>query len=140
MTEKQLDKLKNRLLNIQNQLSGASLILEKGEPFINSKVTQANKLVQEAFDMCKSVKTHEIPDTPPKKKKNKESSFSYMVPREVIIQRNEPATYNRLCRHYSEIRNRKNEVIERTCIIGMDLCYCSKKCAYATNNVCSNKV
>ena len=38
---------------------------------------------------------------------------------------------------YSEIRNRDNKVLERTCVVGMDMCYCSKKCAYATNNVCS---
>lgn len=54
MTENQLVKLKNRLLNIQTQLNGASIILEKGEPFINSKITQANKLVAEAFEMYES--------------------------------------------------------------------------------------
>ena len=37
MTENQLNKLKNRLLNIQTQLNGASIVLEKGEPLINSK-------------------------------------------------------------------------------------------------------
>lgn len=140
MTENQLNKLKNRLINIQAQLKGASILLEKGEPLINSKIQNANKLVTEAFEMCKTIKPKEVPDAvSQKKRKRKEKSFSYLVPHEPIIQRNEPATYNRLCRHYSEFRNRKNEVIERTCIIGMDFCYCSKKCAYATNNVCSNK-
>ena len=140
MTENQLNKLQNRLLNIQTQLMGASLILEKGEPLINSKVQNANKLIKEAFEMCKTIKTQEVqPQVSKKKHKQRENSFSYLVPHEVVIQRNEPPTYNRLCRNYSEIRNRKNEVIERTCVIGMDLCYCSKKCAYATNNVCSLK-
>lgn len=140
MTENQLNKLQNRLLNIQTQLMGASLILEKGEPLINSKVQNANKLVKEAFEMTKSIKTQEVPDAvSQKKRKKKEKSYSYLVPHEVIIQRNEPPTYNRVCRNYSEIRNRRNEVIERTCMIGMDMCYCSKKCAYATNNVCSLK-
>lgn len=138
MNENQLNKLKNRLLNIQTQLGGASVLLEKGEPLINSKIQNANKLVAEAFEMCKSIKTKEIPvQVSQKKRKKREESFSYLTPHEVIIQRNEPPTYNLLCRNYSEIRNRKNEVIERTCVIGMDMCYCSKKCAYATNNVCS---
>lgn len=140
MTENQLTKLKNRLLNIQTQLLGASMLLEKGEPLMNSKVQNANKLVKEVFEMCDTVKTKEIPDSvSQKKRKKKEKSFSYLVPHEVIIQRNEPPTYNRLCRNYSELRNRSNEVIERTCMVGMDMCYCSKNCAYATNNVCSNR-
>lgn len=140
MTENQLTKLKNRLLNIQTQLSGASIILEKSEPIMNSKIQNANKLVKEVFEMCETVKTKEIPVAVSKKKyKRKEDSFSYLVPREVIIQRNEPATYNTLCRNYSELRNRDNKVIERTCVVGMDMCYCSKNCAYATNNVCSSR-
>lgn len=138
MTENQLIKLKNRLLNIQTQLMGASVLLSKGEPLINSKIQDANKLVVEAFAMCDKIKTHEVVQEESKKKRKKrEQSFSYLVPHEVIIQRNEPPTYNRLCRNYSEIRDRKNVVIERTCVVGMDMCYCSKKCAYATNNVCS---
>lgn len=138
MTENQLNKLKNRLLNIQTQLNGASIVLEKGEPLINSKITQANKLVAEAFEMCKSVKTYEpTPTETKKKKKHKDQAYSYLTPHNVIIQRNEPPTYNRLCRNYSEVRTRDNNVIERTCMVGMDMCYCSKKCAYATNNVCS---
>lgn len=140
MTENQLTKLKNRLLNIQTQLLGASMLLEKGEPLMNSKVQNANKLVKEVFEMCDTVKTKEIPETvSQKKRKKKESGYSYLVPHEVIIARNEPPTYNRLCRNYSELRNRNNEVMERTCMIGMDMCYCSKNCAYATNNVCSNR-
>lgn len=137
MTENQLNKIKNRLSNIQTQLLGASVLLSKGEPLINSKVQNANKLVAEALKMCDSVKTMEVtPEQSSKKRKKREQSFSYLTPHEVIIARNEPPTYNRLCRNYSEIRNRRNEVIERTCVIGMDMCYCSKKCAYATNNVC----
>lgn len=140
MTENQLNKLKSRLANVQVQLIGASGLLSKGEPFLNSKIQNANKLVGEVLRACYSVKTREIePEVQKKLRKKKEESFSYLTPREVIIQRNEPATYNLRCRNYSEIRNRKNEVIERTCVVGMDMCYCSKKCAYATNNVCSNK-
>jgi hypothetical protein len=138
MTENQLNKLKNRLLNIQTQLNGASIVLEKGEPLINSKITQANKLVADAFEMLKHVKTYEpTPQQQQKKRRHKEQSYSYLTPHNVIISRSEPPTYNRLCRHYSEVRDRNNVVIERTCIVGMDMCYCSKKCAYATNNVCS---
>lgn len=138
MTENQLNKLKNRLLNIQTQLNGASIVLEKGEPLINSKITQANKLVADAFEMLKHVKTHEpTPQQQQKKRRHKEQAYSYLTPHNVIISRNEPPTYNRLCRNYSEVRDRNNVVIERTCMVGMDMCYCSKKCAYATNNVCS---
>lgn len=140
MNENQLNKLKGRLLNVQTQLSGASILLEKCDPLINSKIQQANKIVAEAFEMCKTIRTVEVSQAESKKKyKKRQQSFSYLVPHEVIIQRNEPPTYNRLCRNYSEIRNRNNEVIERTCVVGMDMCYCSKKCAYATNNVCSLK-
>ena len=134
MTENQLTKLKNRLINIQAQLSGASVILAKREPFINSKVSDANKLVAEALKMCENIKTHEPTQEKPKKHRSKEVYISGT--HEVIIARNEPPTYNRLCRHYSEIRS-NGKVLERTCIVGMDMCYCSKKCAYATNNVCS---
>lgn len=138
MTENQLNKLKNRLLNIQTQLNGASIVLEKGEPLINSKITQANKLVADAFEMLKHVKTYEpTPQQQQKKRRHKEQAYSYLTPHNVIISRNEPPTYNRLCRNYSEIRDRNSVVIERTCMVGMDMCYCSKKCAYASNNVCS---
>jgi len=140
MNENQLNKLKGRLLNVQVQLQGASLMLQKGEPFINSKVQEANKLVKEAFEMCETIKTVEVSKKQQKKRyQRREESFSDLTPHEVIIQRNEPPTYNILCRNYSEIRDGKNKVIERTCVIGMDLCFCSKKCAYATNNVCSLK-
>lgn len=138
MTENQLNKLKNRLLNIQTQLNGASIVLEKGEPLINSKITQANKLVADAFEMLKHVKTYEpTPQQQQKKRRHKEQAFSNLTPHNVIISRNEPPTYNRLCRNYSEITTGTGKVLERTCIVGMDMCYCSKKCAYATNNVCS---
>ena len=136
MTENQLNKLKARLMNIQTQLVGAGGVL-KDEPFINSKLQEANKQITQAMRMCDSIKTQEVPQPVSKKYKRREQSFSDLVPHEVIIQRNEPATYNRLCRNYSEIRTATNKVLERTCIIGMDLCYCSKNCAYATNNVCS---
>lgn len=138
MTENQLNKLKGRLLNVQTQLNGASLLLAKGEPLINSKVQDAIKLVADIFQECDKIKTHEIePQVSKKKWKKKQESYSYLVPHEVIIARNEVPTYNRLCRNYSEIRTKDNKVLERTCIVGMDMCYCSKKCAYATNNVCS---
>ena len=139
MTENQLNKLKNRLLNIQTQLGGASIALAKTDPLINSKIQQANKLVAEAFKMCETIKTVEVSQAESsKKRKKKEKSFSYLTPHVEIVHRSEPPTYNRLCRNYSEIRDRSNtKVLERTCIVGMDMCYCSKKCAYATNNVCS---
>lgn len=136
MTENQLTKLKGRLLNIQTQINGASILLSKNEPEINSMMQEANKIISDVMIKCETIKTQEIVE-PPKKKKKKQ--YSYLVPHEVIIARDEPPTYNKLCRNYSEIRNRDNKVIERTCVVGMDMCYCSKKCAYATNNVCSSK-
>ena len=140
MTENQLNKLKNRLLNIQVQLVGASGLLAKGEPLLNSKIQDANKLVADVLKNCDKIKTHEVEPTVSKKKyKRREQSFSDLVPHETIIHHSGPATYNRLCRNYSEIRNVKGEVLERTCVVGMDMCYCSKKCAYATNNVCSSR-
>ena len=132
MTENQLNKLKNRLLNIQTQLGGASVILEKTDPFMNNKVQEANKLVAEVFEMCSTIKTQEVVNEPSKKK-------TRYVTHEVIIARHEPATYNLRCRNYSETRSTDGKLIERTCEVGMDMCYCSKNCAYATNNVCSLK-
>ena len=137
MTETQLKKLKGRLLNIQVQLASASALLSKGDLALDSKIHDATKIVADVLIACDSIKTQEVPQPVSKKYKRREQSFSDLVPHEVIIQRNEPATYNRLCRNYSEIRNVKGEVLERTCVVGMDMCYCSKRCAYATNNVCS---
>ena len=135
MTENQLTKLKGRLLNIQTQINGASILLSKSEPEINSMMQEANKIISDAMIKCEAIKTQEIVEPPKKKKKN----YTREVVTEVIIARKEPPTYNKLCRNYSEIRNRDNKVIERTCVVGMDMCYCSKRCAYATNNVCSSK-
>lgn len=134
MTENQLNKLKGRLLNVQTQINGASILLSKNEPALNSKIQEANKIIADVLIACESIKTLEIPPVQPKKK---HKAYTHEVVREVIIARKEPATYNRLCRNYSEIRTRDNKVLERTCMVGMDMCYCSKKCAYATNNVCS---
>ena len=137
MTETQLKKLKGRLLNIQVQLASASALLSKGDLALDSKIHDATKIVADVLIACDSIKTQEVPQPVSKKYKRREQSFSDLVPHEVIIQRNEPATYNRLCRNYSEIRTTTNKVLERTCVVGMDMCYCSQKCAYATNNVCS---
>lgn len=132
MTENQLVKLKGRLLNIQTQLNGASLLLSKNEPTINSMIQEANKIVSDALIKCDSIVTKEIEPEKPKKRRKRE----YYPQATVIIARNEPPTYNIRCRNYSEIRI-NDKVLERTCEVGMDMCYCSKKCAYATNNVCS---
>ena len=134
MTENQLNKLKGRLLNIQTQINGACILLSKKEPQLNSKMQEANKIIADALIACESIKTEEVEPVQPKKK---HKAYTQEVVREVIIARKEPATYNRLCRNYSEIRTRDNKVLERTYMVGMDMCYCSKKCAYATNNVCS---
>lgn len=142
MTENQLNKLKGRLLNVQTQLAGAGVLLAKNDPLINSKVQDALKIVKDVYGMCDTIKPEEEQQAKAKAKKKyqqREESFSYLTPHVEIVHRKEAPTYNRLCRNYSEIRNRKNEVIERTCVVGMDMCYCSKKCAYATNNVCSTR-
>lgn len=139
MTENQLNKLRNRLLNIQTQLNGASIVLQKEQPLINYKVQDAVKIVSDVYKMLDTIKTCENPPGEvyrKKKLKEKQKSFSDLTPHEVIISRSEPPTYNKLCRHYSHIET-KGGHIERTCEVGMDLCYCSMKCAYATNNVCS---
>ena len=140
MTENQLNKLKNRLLNVQTQLRGAGILLEKNEPLINSKVQEASKIVSDVIGMCDCIKTCEVPPGEDyRRKKLREKQFSYLVPHEVVIQRNEAPTYNKLCRHYSEVRNAQGKVMERSCNVGMDMCYCSMKCAYATNNICSTR-
>ncbi len=77
MTENQLIKLKNRLLNIQTQLQGGTLVLGGSvtEQNIKARLETAIKKVKECYELT----------------------------------------------------------------VGMDMCYCSKNCAYATNNVCSLK-
>jgi len=139
MTENQLNKLKGRLLNVQTQLAGASILLAKNDPLINSKVQDALKTVKDVYGMCDTIKTEEEQPAAKKKRMEKHKRYSELTPHIEIVHRKEAPTYNRLCRNYSEIRNRKNEVIERTCVVGMDMCYCSKNCAYATNNVCSTR-
>ena len=58
-------------------------------------------------------------------------------PREIYDPREYWETYNLMCRNYTEVRNKSGKIIERGCIVGMDMTFCSKNCAYATNNVCS---
>lgn len=137
----QLTKFKNRLLNIQTQLQGGSLALGKSttEQQINTKLLQATKLVKDALEMSDGIETKEVTKAEQKKIRKKiESRYSDLTPHNVIIQRVEPPTYNLRCRNYGEVRY-KDGRIERTCVVGMDMCYCSKNCAYATNNVCSLK-
>ena len=60
-------------------------------------------------------------------------------PREIYDPREYWETYNLVCRNYTEVRNKSGKIIERGCIVGMDMTFCSKNCAYATNNVCTLK-
>ncbi len=142
MNENQLVKFKNRLLNIQTQLQGGCLACGKDtkEEQIKSKLLYATQLVREAFEMTDEIKTREVPKAEQKAaRKRNEARYSDLTPHVEIVQRHEPPTYNIRCRNYGEYRDRNGKVIERTCTVGMDMCYCSKNCAYATNNVCSLK-
>lgn len=142
MNENQLIKFKNRLLNIQTQLQGGILGLGKAttEEQIKTKLLTATKLVKEAFEMSDGIETREVTKAEQKKIRKKiESRYSDLTPHVEIIRREGTPTYNIQCRNYGEYRDRNGKVIERTCTVGMDMCYCSKNCAYATNNVCSLK-
>lgn len=142
MNENQLVKFKNRLLNIQTQLQGGCLACGKDtkEEQIKSKLLYATQLVREAFEMTDEIRTREVPKAEQKKARKKiESRYSDLTPHVEIIRREGTPTYNIQCRNYGEYRDRNGKVIERTCTVGMDMCYCSKNCAYATNNVCSLK-
>ena len=138
MTETQLNKLRNRLLNIQTQLGGASVALAKESPKIDGKVKDALRIVRDVYGMLDTIKTEEQSKEEAKKYAKKRRELFYLTPPDPIISRNEPATYNKLCRHYRHIET-KDGHIERSCDVGMDMCYCSIKGAYATNNVCSTK-
>ena len=141
MNENQLVKFKNRLLNIQTQLQGGTLALGKDtkEEQIKSKLLYATQLVKEAFEMTDEIRTKEISKAESQRiRQRKESKYSDLTPHNVIIRSEEAPTYNLRCRNYGEIRY-KDGRIERTCVVGMDMCYCSKNCAYATNNVGSLK-
>ena len=142
MNENQLVKFKNRLLNIQTQLQGGTLGLGKAttEEQIKTKLLSATKLVKEAFEMCDGLETKEVTKAEQKKTRKKiESRYSDLTPHVEIIRGTGKQTYNIQCRNYGEYRDLKGKVIERTCTVGMDMCYCSKNCAYATNNICSLK-
>ena len=142
MNQNQLTKFKGRLLNMLTQLGGASLVLGKTteEQQINTKILQANALIKEALKMCDNVKTREVTKAEQKNIRKKiENRYSDLTTHVEIIRREGTPTYNIQCRNYGEYRDMKGKVIERTCTGGMDLCYCSKNCAYATNNVCSLK-
>ena len=109
------------------------------EEQIKTKLLQASKLIRDAYDMTDGIVTREVPKAESQKiRQKKESKYTALVPHEVIVDRHEEPTYNLKCRNYGEIRYKDGKV-ERTCIVGMDMCYCSVKCAYATNNVCSLK-
>lgn len=141
MNENQHTKFKNRLLNIQTQIQSGSNLLGKAtiEEQIKTKLLQASKLIRNAYDMTDGIVTREVPKAESQKiRQKKESKYTALVPHEVIVDRHEEPTYNLKCRNYGEIRYKDGKV-ERTCIVGMDMCYCSVKCAYATNNVCSLK-
>lgn len=141
MNENQHTKFKNRLLNIQAQIQSGANLLGKAtiEEQIKTKLLQASKLIRDAYDMTDGIVTREVPKAESQKiRQKKESKYTDLIPHENIIDRHEEATYNLKCRNYGEIRY-KDGRIERTCIVGMDMCYCSVKCAYATNNVCSLK-
>ena len=141
MTENQLIKLKNRLLNIQTQLQGGTLVLGRSttEQDIRARLETAIKKVKECYDLTDGIETHEPTKAENKRaKERRESKYSDLTPHTVIIQRHEEPTYNLRCRNCGEVRY-QNGKVERTCVVGMDMCYCSKNCAYATNNVCSLK-
>ena len=141
MNENQHTKFKNRLLNIQTQIQSGANLLGKAtiEEQIKTKLLQASKLIRDAYDMTDGIVTREVPKAESQKiRAKKESKYTDLIPHEAIVDRHEEPTYNLKCRNYGEIRYKDGKV-ERTCIVGMDMCYCSVKCAYATNNVCSLK-
>lgn len=142
MTENQLIKLKNRLLNIQTQLQGGALVLGRSttEQNIRARLETALKTIKDCYELTDGIETYEPSKAENQRAKTrKEGKYTDLVPRTVIIHREGTPTYNIQCRNYGEYRDRNNKVIERTCTVGMDMCYCSKNCAYATNNVCSLK-
>lgn len=141
MNANQLIKFKNRLLNIQTQVQGGILALGRSttEQVIHAKLDTALKMLKECYDLTDGIETHETTKAEnDRARKRKESRYSDLTPHNVIIQRQEAPTYNLRCKNYGEVRY-QNGKVERTCVVGMDMCYCSKNCAYATNNVCSLK-
>ena len=143
MNQNQLTKLKGRFLNMLTQLGGAPLALGNTteEQQVKTKVLQATALVKEALDMCDKIQTREVTQAEQKKAWKKKQIPDYPAT-EVVVIRHDPTvkpTYNLLCHNYTEVRAASGKVLERGCIVGMDMDYCSKNCAYATNNVCSLK-
>lgn len=141
MNANQLTKFKNRLLNIQTQIqSGINLLgRSTAEQLVSAKLSTALKIIRECYDLTDGIETHETTNAENDRlRRRKESKYTDLIPNNVIIRRDEAPTYNLKCRNYGEVRY-QNGRVERTCVVGMDMCYCSKNCAYATNNVCSLK-
>ena len=141
MNKNQLVKFKNRLLNIQTQVqSGINILgMSTTEQLINAKLSTALKILRDVYELTDGIETRETTKAENENlRKRKESKFTDLTPHNVVVRRTEAPTYNLKCRNYGEIRY-KDGRIERTCVVGMDMCYCSKNCAYATNNVCSLK-
>ena len=137
MNENQLKKFKGHLLNICTQIENASLKLsnEPIEQQTNHRLRLALQQIKMSYELAQEIKAIEPPQIKPKKKQK-----YYPMPEVVVIQKESaPRTYNLRCRNYGEIIDKDGKVIERTCVIGMDLDFCSKNCAYATNNVCTLK-
>ena len=136
MVDTQLRKFKGSLLNIQIQLKSAALKLsnDPDEQQVMHRLKLAEYQIRQAIEASEKIKaTTPIPPKPKKKIK--------YVDTEVIVVHKEPVpeTYNLMCKNYTEVRSNSGKVLERGCIVGMDMTFCSKNCAYATNNVCTLK-
>ena len=141
MNINQLNKFKNHLANTYTQIQSASSKLsnDTAEQLINTKLLEAKKLIRDAIDLAENIKAVETPPVQPSSKKKKRGNIG---PAEVVIIRHDNAVkrqYNIMCKNYSEVRDSGGNVLERGCVVGMDMDYCSKNCPYATNNVCSLK-
>ena len=141
MNENQLRKFKGQLLNIQIQIESAALKLNHDpiEMQTMHKLKLASHELREAIAFAEDIKA--VEDSKPQPKKKKKKAGGKTEPAVIVITKDPTVgvNYNIRCRNYSEVRNSEGKVIERGCTVGMDMDFCSKKCAYATNNVCPLK-
>lgn len=135
MNDSQLRKFKGSLVNINSQIQSACLKLtnDPDEQQTMHRLRLAAHQIDEALKQAENIKAREVEQRKPKKKK------VYPTPEIVVVRDPLPRTFNMRCRNYTEVRDKTGNTIERGCIVGMDMDFCSKNCAYATNNVCTLK-
>ena len=129
MITSKLKKIQNTMLNVQNQLDVAinKLNGDHDEQRLAHMLSETRKVLTSAIEESKNFKTTEPVQAPSKKKlaaiakEKRMREYRYGLPLPDTFREDEGQ--NTKCRHYCG----------DYCSIGMDMTFCSKRCAYCTN-------